>query len=181
MLSLDFGICDQGITKTGVVSETATALTANEVTNAFKEGQGRIGGFAAKEIPDGDGECVQLSNPKKKKTTDVPDLFDEVWDVTFMETKDIRASGKNTTGTGTGDPESEGGEKGAPKKRPSKGGTGNASKAPKVGGGASGASDSKQPAEIRKLQSQIDFCEQAHLASEQLIRKCTQTSVKDTD
>ena len=56
MLSLDFGICDQGITKTGVVSETATALTANEVTNAFKEGQGRIGGFAAKDFPDGDGE-----------------------------------------------------------------------------------------------------------------------------
>ena len=180
MLSLDFGICDQGITKTGVVSETATALTANEVTNAFKEGQGRIGGFAAKDFPDGDGECVQLSNPKKKKPTDVPDVFDELWDVAFMETKDIRAPGKNTTGTG--DPESEGGEKGtgAPKKRASKGGTGNASKAPKVGGGAS-ASDSKQPAEIRKLQSQIDFCEQAHLASEQLIRKCTQTSVKDTD
>ena len=86
MLSLDFGICDQGISKTGVVSETGTALTANEVTNAFKEGQGRIGGLAAKDCTDGDGECVNLNNSKTKPATDVPDLFDELWDGGFIDT-----------------------------------------------------------------------------------------------
>ena len=182
MLSLDFGICDQGINKTGVVSETGTALTANEVTNAFKEGQGRIGGLAATDCTDGDGECVNLNNSKKKKTTDLPDLFEELWDGGLM---DIGAKG-NPPGKSTtrkDDPESEVGEKGTGAQNKRKGGTGTGNagtKAPKVAGAAS-ASDARQPAEIRKLQREIDFCEQAHLNSEQLIRKCTQTSVKDTD